>query len=158
MAFREHSCTRRAILGVAVAVPALVGGVKEGRPSPQPLPQAGEGKSRRAAKWRLALVAFRQAEAELEAFDHWSRKAAVGMEKQAVQALDERFGDYLVAFNAALRRLLRVPAPDLEALAVKIALIVDQDVAGLSGGERCLAVLKADAERLAGEQGRHGRP
>ena len=71
------------------------------------------------------------------------------MDKAAVRALDERFGDYLVAFNAALRRLLRVPAPDLEALALKIALIVDQDVASLSGGEACMAQLKADAGRLA---------
>jgi len=63
-------------------------------------------------------------------------------------AMDEHFSDLVVAFNAALRRLLRVPAPDLPALGLKVALIVDHDVAGLIGGERCMAVLKADALRL----------
>jgi hypothetical protein len=43
-----------------------------------------------------------------------------------------------------------VPAPDLPALALKIALAVDQDVATLSGGEACLAALKRDAARLCG--------
>lgn len=45
---------------------------------------------------------------------------------------------------SALKRLLRTPAPDLPALALKIELAVDEEVATLAGGERCLAVLKAD--------------
>jgi hypothetical protein len=62
--------------------------------------------------------------------------------------LDDRFGDYLVAHCRALRRLVRTPVPDLEALALKIALVVDEDVASLSGGERCMRVVKSDAQRL----------
>lgn len=48
------------------------------------------------------------------------------------------------ARDGALKRLLRTPAPDLPALALKIELIVDEEVATLAGGEQCLAVLKAD--------------
>ena len=62
--------------------------------------------------------------------------------------LDDRFGDHLGAFYAALGRLLRTPAPDVPALAAKIALVVDHEVGALTGGERCLAALKADARRL----------
>lgn len=63
-------------------------------------------------------------------------------------ALDDAFGDRLGAFYAALRRLLRTPAPDFDALAAKIALAVDHEIGTLTGGERCLAALKADARRL----------
>jgi hypothetical protein len=38
----------------------------------------------------------------------------------------------------------------LPALALKIELVVDEEVATLAGRERCLAVLKADGWRLAG--------
>lgn len=60
----------------------------------------------------------------------------------------DRFGDYLVATCKAVRRLVRTAAPDLEALGVKIALVVDEGVAELHGRERCMRVLKADARRL----------
>jgi hypothetical protein len=43
---------------------------------------------------------------------------------------------------------MRTPAPDLEALGVKIALVVDERAWELSGGEACMRVLKADARRL----------
>ena len=41
---------------------------------------------------------------------------------------EERFGDALVVFNHSLKKLLRTPAPDLPALALKIELMVDQEV------------------------------
>lgn len=145
--------TRRAVLGAAVAVPVAAGVSGSERPSPPtasrrapPLPQrAGE------EKWQRALAAFRQAEAAKERFDRATRAATAGPGGRSFEeqwALDKRFGDYLVACNAALRRLVRTPAPDLAALAVKIALVVDEDVASLSGSERCMAALKADARRL----------
>ena len=62
--------------------------------------------------------------------------------------LDEAFSDHVVACNAAMRRLLREPAPDLTALALKVELAIDHEIAPLGGGERWLAVLKADARRL----------
>jgi hypothetical protein len=64
--------------------------------------------------------------------------------------LDETSGDHLGAFYAALERLLRTPAPDIPALALKIELAVDHDAGSLTGGEHCLAAIKADARRLAG--------
>jgi hypothetical protein len=51
--------------------------------------------------------------------------------------------------DEALKHLLRTPAPDLPALALKIELAVDEAAATLAGGEPCLAVLKADGWRLA---------
>lgn len=46
-------------------------------------------------------------------------------------------------------RLLEAPAPDLEAMAVKIGLIARHRALELDGGEECLGWLEADARRLA---------
>jgi hypothetical protein len=50
--------------------------------------------------------------------------------------------------SAALLRLMKVRAPDLAALALKIELAIDQEVGSLTGGEACLAALKRDVRRL----------
>jgi hypothetical protein len=47
--------------------------------------------------------------------------------------------------------LLRTPAPDVQALAMKIQLAVNHEAGSLTGGESCLAALKADARRLASQ-------
>ena len=78
---------------------------------------------------------------------------APGLAIAQVFALEEVFGDRLVAFNRALARLLRTPAPDLAALAAKIALVADYEAVTLNGCETCLAALKADATRLSGQSG-----
>jgi hypothetical protein len=49
-----------------------------------------------------------------------------------------------------MRRLFRVPAPDVAALAVKIEIVVAHEVATLNEGEACMAALRRDARRLAG--------
>lgn len=135
MASGEHSCTRRVVLGAAVAaVPGA--SLRIGGASPE-----------REAEWRSSLAAFRAAEAEMRAFEAASSGSHRPFEEQ--WALDERFSDLVVACNGALRRLLRTPAPDLAALALKIELAVDRDAAAHSGGEACMAALKADARRLA---------
>ena len=67
----------------------------------------------------------------------------------AFQPFEDRLNALEDSRAAALKRLLRTPAPDLPALALKIELAVDQEVATLAGGERCLEVLKADGWRLA---------
>jgi hypothetical protein len=77
------------------------------------------------------------------------RCAAAGITENLWE-LDETSGDHLGAFYRALERLLRTPAPDVPALALKIELAVDHEAGSLTGGESCLAVLKADARRLAG--------
>jgi hypothetical protein len=167
MAAARHNPTRRALLGAAVALPAILGGRAVAA-------QAAGGADR--AKWDRALTAYRRAEAAVGAFrvreyhpahlafaavrDRWSMPydftadreawAAVSAAMADFEPVEDRINDLESAQTAALKRLLRIPAPDLPALALKIELIVDQDVATLDGGERCLAVLKADGQRLAG--------
>jgi len=132
MTGRDHNCTRRAVLGAAFAVPALAagGGAAEA--------------AARAARWRRAFAAFRLAEAEMAAFEQ--RCDAAGTKN--IWQLDERLDDHLGTLISALERLLRTPAPDVPALALKIELAVDHDAGSLTGGDRCLAALKADARRL----------
>ena len=57
---------------------------------------------------------------------------------------DARLGEH----SEALRRLMKVRAPDLAALAVKIELLIDEEVGSLTGGEACMAALKRDVRRL----------
>lgn len=135
MAGRDHNLTRRAVLGAAFAVPALASG------------QGADAAAATAVRWRRALAGLKRAEAEMDAFCRNCRAGILVFRDQC--ELDDRFGDHLGAFYAALRRLLRTPAPHFEALAVKIALAVDHEVGTLTGGEACLAALKADARRLA---------
>ena len=72
-----------------------------------------------------------------------------GLAIERVFALEEVYGDRIVGFNRALKRLLAVPAPDLGALAEKIALAADYETVSLTGCEDCLQALKADARRLS---------
>jgi hypothetical protein len=111
------------------------------RAVPLPTPSARGGQE---CPWSRALAALDAAEAELKRFELFCS----GRSFEAQEELDEGYGDRLCAMNAALRRAMRVRAPDLPALARKIALAVDHDVGSLSGGEACLATLKRDAQRL----------
>lgn len=171
MAAALHNPSRRALLGAAVALP-LLGGEAVARvagplhPSPsangpplrgrsvprtelelpgtiQPRNRAGED------LWRQLLARYRIAEAAVR--DVEGRTARGSREEQF--ALEAVYGDRLGDLYAALRRLLRVPAPDLPALAVKIGLVIDHEVATLSGGETCLAALRRDALRLGALNG-----
>ena len=72
---------------------------------------------------------------------------------EAQCALDEAFSDLVCAFNSAVQELLLVPSPDLGALAVKVALAVDEAAWELSEGEEAMAPLKADAARLVSATG-----
>ncbi len=164
MAAARHNPTRRALLGAAVFVPVLAaGGV------------AGSGVGRRG-RWDRALAALREGEAAvaacrardyLPAYEihaairgRWPipydfaadpvARAAVRAALAEFQPFEDRLNALDSARDDALKRLLRTPAPDLPALALKIELAVDEEVATLAGGERCLAVLKADGWRLAG--------
>jgi hypothetical protein len=135
MAGRDHKLTRRAVLGATFAVPALAPAIAGAAP---------------VHVWRRRIAALHRAEAELNLFCGRCRAGALVFADQA--ALDDAFGDRLGAFYTALRRLLRTPAPDFEALALKIALVADHEVGALTGGQRCLAALKADARRLSGRR------
>ena len=153
MAAAKHNPLRRALLGAAVALPFVGGGElrhsrEGGNPAVLPDSAARSGipdQVRDDGKWGRALAAYEAAEAELRAFER--RTAGAPWEEQA--AVEREMGERLDALDPALRRLLRTPAPDLRALATKIELVVDLDVASLGGGAAFLAVLKRDARRLA---------
>jgi hypothetical protein len=101
-------------------------------------------------RWTRALAAYRRAEARLAALRaEEALLPAAARAYPACEPLEERFNDLECVRLASLRRLLRAPAPDLAALARKIALTVDDQAWELAGAQSCLAVLKADARRLA---------
>lgn len=92
-----------------------------------------------------ALADYEAAAAELRAFERRTAGAAWDEQEAVEREMDAR----LDALWPALLRLVGTPAPDLEALAAKIALIDAHEVATLAGGEGCLAALVEDVRRLA---------
>lgn len=144
--------SRRAVLGAAVGLPLAIGDrhripivpsvaqQTEGEfgASPQLQPPAAEA-------WARALAAFEAAAGEVRAFEaHCSGR---GFEEQeALQGGYDALGE---AMDSALLRLLRAPAPDVAALAVKIGLAIDHEIGTLSGGAACLAAIRRDAVRLS---------
>ena len=94
--------------------------------------------------WRKALARFHAVEAEVRAIE----RATAGGTVEEEEALEAVYLARLGEHSAALRRLMRVRAPDLAALALKIELAIDEEVGSLSGGELCLAALKRDVRRL----------
>jgi hypothetical protein len=96
--------------------------------------ERGDEQSPTVTKWDRALARFRGAEAALAA---------------GAGADDELFDRLLDRLNRALGRLLRVPAPNLPALATKLDLLVAHQVWELRYTEPAMAALKQDAHRLA---------
>lgn len=95
-------------------------------------------------KWRQALARLEAAEAEIRAV---ARQTAGGTAEEE-EALQEVYDARLDEHSAALVRLMKVRAPDLRALALKIELAIDEEVGTLTGGELCLAAVKRDVRRL----------
>ena len=163
MAAARHNPTRRALLGAAFFAPVVLG-------------RAGSAASGGLARWGRALAAWQRAgvavaeyrnreylpahEAQTAIRRRWpvaydfaadpDAWAAASAALAAFQPFEDRLNALEDLQDRALKRLLRTPAPDLPALALKIEFSVDEEVATLAGGERCLAVLKADGWRLAG--------
>jgi hypothetical protein len=133
-------------------------GKNGGEEAPPPACAFGYGRSPSPANagedlaWRRALAAFQAAEGALRACER--RTSGAPWAEQ--DAVEEEYGACLDALHRALRRLLRVPVPDLAALAAKIELIVEHEVATLTGGEACMAALRRDARRLGAESVRQG--
>ena len=75
-------------------------------------------------------------------------RATAGGTAEEEEALEAVYLHRLGRHSAALRRLMKVRAPDLAALALKIELAIDEEIGSLTGGELCLAVLKRDVRRL----------
>jgi hypothetical protein len=140
MAAREHSCTRRALLAGAAAAPTAL--TLRGSATSPPPGQREEVNS----EWQAALAALTRAQEEIAAF---KRTEPAGGSFAAQWEMDEAFSDLACAQNAALERLLLVPAPDLAALATKLARAVEELAWELPQGEATMAQLAADAARLA---------
>jgi hypothetical protein len=72
---------------------------------------------------------------------------------EAQCALDDAFSALGARHDRAVEQLLLAPAPDLPALAAKIALLADQQAWELPRGDACIEALKRDGERLASRSG-----
>ncbi|HKR24691.1 MAG TPA: hypothetical protein VJS15_05495 [Allosphingosinicella sp.] len=105
---------------------------------PRPLHHAAHGPPPRSGEeWARALDAYEAAEAEVE-------------EAEASPAdYEDEHGERLDALCGALRQLLRTPAPDLYALALKVELTIAHGLGPSTGGAACLAAIRGDARRLA---------
>jgi hypothetical protein len=66
----------------------------------------------------------------------------------AIGAAEDAFGDRLEALYDALRRLLVVPAPGMEALLVKVDAAFEHEIGTLCGTGPCVAAIRDDARRL----------
>ena len=95
-------------------------------------------------KWQRALARLRAAEAEVRAVARATAGGTAEEEEGLQEVYDARLGEH----SEALRRLMKVRAPDLKALALKIELAIDEEVGSLTGGEACLAAVKRDVRRL----------
>jgi hypothetical protein len=88
------------------------------------------------ARWERAVARFRAADAAIGAAWH-----------SEDEALYDRLGE---RHDAAIKRLLRTPAPHLEALAAKLELLFAEQAWEMNGGELCLSAILGDAQRFAG--------
>lgn len=95
-------------------------------------------------KWKRALARLQAAETEVRAVARLTAGGTAEEEEALQEVYDARLGEHSVA----LLRLMKVRAPDLPALALKIELAIDEEVGTLTGGEACLAALKRDVRRL----------
>lgn len=147
MAAGRHNLSRRALLGAGVGACAVAG---RGRGAAvPPAPVSGPARSAAGPSWERAVAALRRAEARVAAFE--AEEALLPAERRALacEALEERFERLDKLRLAAVRRLLRLPAADLPALAVKLEIAVAEQAWEDSGSQDCLERLRDDARRLA---------
>lgn len=138
--------SRRALLGAVVALP-LVGSAAPSESKLQSSARVANwtpDEVRGDGKWKRALACLEAAEAEMRAVERATAGGSAEEEEALQEVYDARLGDH----SAALLRLMKVRAPDLAALALKIELAIDQEVGTLAGGELCLAALRRDVRRL----------
>jgi len=142
MAVAEHNVSRREVLAAACAAPVL-SAIEGPDALAAPLPHGGwipdqvrnDELNFVVTNWDRTLAQLRRAEAALAAAAH--------------EPDEEVYGDILVAFNRALKRLLRAPAPDLPALALKLELAARESAWELTGAETCIAAFAREARRFA---------
>jgi hypothetical protein len=173
MAAGRHNLTRRALLGASAALPVAFAAPGEASVSENPfglslskphtsllsqekeaLRQAqgerGEGDDAGTLRrrWARTLAAYRRAQARVAAYK--AQEARLPAERRAFPCddLEAAFARVDSLRFAALRRLLRLPAPDLAALALKLDLAVADSAWELTGCEDCLVIAAIDAKRL----------
>jgi hypothetical protein len=112
-------------------------------------PALGSARSSSGRSWERAVAALRGAEARVAAFE--AEEALLTAERRALacEALEERFEPLDKLRLTAVRRLLRLPARDLPALALKLEIAVAEQAWEDSGSEDCLALIAADAQRIS---------
>src|SRR3954470_12910850 len=120
MAGADHNVSRRMVLGAAVTIPVAglsrhPGLVPGSTSSPPREAEWIPDQVRNDENWQRALSAYRAAEAEMRAYE----KLTAGAPWEEQSAIEEAYGDRLDAMYTALRRLMRLRAPDLPALATK---------------------------------------
>lgn len=145
MAAGRHNLSRRAVLGAGVGACAFAG---DGGSPVLPASAAELDSSRR--RWERAVEALRRAEARVAAFEAEEALLPAVRRNLASQALEEWFERLDSLRLAAVRRLLALPAADLPALALKLEIAVAEQAWENIGSEDCLALIAADARRLAG--------
>ncbi|MFL6846127.1 MAG: hypothetical protein ACJ8ER_14740 [Allosphingosinicella sp.] len=147
MAAAQHNPSRRALLGAAVGF-SFDTPVRQahrllrmsGGPAEVPVHPSGSGE-----EWEAALVAFEAAEGAVRQIE--AATAGYGFEDEA--ALLPAHEAACEAMEAALGRLLLVPAPHLVALLVKLELFFRHELEPHSVDAEVLAAIKGDARRLA---------
>jgi hypothetical protein len=161
VAAARHNLSRRAVLGVGTAACALAAAARghvllRVSISERPLSPGAAESSRGhvqvhvpSLRWDRSLVAYRRAEARVAAFKAEEAQVPAARRTFPCDDLEERFARLDGLRLAALRRLLRLAAPDLAALALKLDLAVADQAWELDGCETCLAAISADARRLA---------
>lgn len=147
MAAGRHNLSRRALLGVGVGACAVAGGGRGA--AVQLAPVSGSASSACALSWDRAVAALRRAEARVAAFEAEERLLPAERRALAGEALEERFERLDKLRLAAVRRLLRLPAADLPALALKLEIAVAEQAWEDSGSADCLALIAADARRMS---------
>jgi hypothetical protein len=142
MADAQLKLSRRALLGAALASPALSSHPGRDPGSMNTAVRAGAaavfmgpGFRRDDLTWGKALARFQAADTALAA---------------AARTSDEDLYDRLgTRHERALQRLLRTPAPTIAALALKLDLALYEDALEFLGDEAAMKALKQDARRLA---------
>lgn len=85
----------------------------------------------------------------MAAFEAEERLLPAEQREVAADALEERFERLDKLRLAAVRRLLRLPAADLPALALKLEIAVAEQAWEDSGSQDCLILIAADARRIS---------
>jgi hypothetical protein len=119
-----------------------------GKAEAPPPPPSGRSPSpsKLGEEWSTALAAFEAAEAAVREIE----AATAGYSLEDEEALLPAHEAACDAMEAALGRMLLVPAPDLDGFAVKLELFFEHELEPHLAEEDRVAAIRADLRRLAG--------